>query len=433
MWRRIFGAVGGAILGMALGAAVPLFLFGLLILVGDIAASVRAENMDASQRLLFMATACAIAITCREALIWLLRGQDNDKRKFFKRTAAGLGVGVLLLGAIGAIVIVFAYSRLAEYRDGPFVYNPVLSCAIAGALAAGLLRLLEAPHDGPGAIAASGRFKAYAGRVGLVFGLGALMGLSYCLVSPVGRWAALGLLRNEPFAEGMPVSFWRHRLEGSDKQAQTKADDALRRWEEEKAPHQRVRPRFLSGRNEQVHAALGLDNVEQRDAALLALTKDPDSSNRADAIVAMAAAEPPRVAALTEVLKSEDLFTRDRAAEALAQIGPEARPAVPALLELWWRSYGGSLVEVADDIESLDPGALKVARIERYMTGSAIAGILIALPVVGVLLVLSRARRAEIDRQARWNAQPNPFEPMAETNQAPPQSGRANDGPQPAP
>jgi len=389
--------------------------------------------MDAPQRLLLMATACAIAITCREAVIWLLRGQDNDKRKFFKRTATGLGVGVLLLGAIGAILIVFADSRLAEYRDGPFVYYPVLSCAIAGALAAGLLRLLEAPHSGPGAIAASGRFKAYARRVGLVFGLGAVMGLSYCLVSPAGRWAALGLLRNEPFAEGMPVSFWRHRLGSSDQKVHQEAQFALEEWEKERAPKQRVRPRIESGRNKQLDAALGLDNVEQRDAALLALTKNPDSIICADAIRAMAAAEPPRVAALTEVLKSDDLFTRDRAAEALSQIGPEARPAVPALLELWWHSYGESLVEVADDIESLDPVALEVARIEHYMAGSAIAGILIALPVVGVVLVVSRARRAEIDRQARWTALPNPFEPRAETHQPPPQSGRANDCPQPAP
>jgi hypothetical protein len=384
MWLRISCAVGGATLGLVLGSAVPLFLFGFLFLSEDIALSVRGDRKDASELLFFMATACATAIALGEALIWLLRGQDNDKRKFFKRVGTGLGVGILLLGTIRAIATVFAHSRLAEYQNGPFVYYLVLSCAIAGALAAGLLRLLEVPHSGPGIIVISGHIKGYARRAALGLGLGALMWLSYSLLSPSGRWVALGLLSNEPFAKGMPVGFWRHRLESSDKKEVEEAKSALEEWETERVAKDWGRPRIISGRDKRLDAALALRDVEQR------------------------------VAALTEVLKSEDLFTCERAAEALAQIGPEAKPAVPALLELWWRSDGLSLVKVADAIESIEPGALKRARIERYLTRSAIAGTVMAFPVFGVLWLLSRARRAEKDWWARRRALPNPFEQMAE-------------------
>ena len=95
--------------------------------------------------------------------------------------------------------------------------------------------------------------------------------------------------------------------------------------------------------------------------------------------------DPPRIAALTEALKNDDLYTRNSAAEALAQIGPEARPAVPALIDLWWRSYGLSLVQVADDIQAIEPGALQRARLKRCLARSAIAGILLALPLFAVL------------------------------------------------
>lgn len=429
---RLLPAAGAALHGLVVATMFPLFILGFLWVGDCFFVAVSRSGISETERgdrfaFLFCAAAsCVVAVALREALIWLRGGQDNDKARFLARVATALVLGILLTGTIWAV-------RIAQaYRDDGLVWLTILPCAVAGGLASGGLELLR-PRDEQdhrrGEAGVGGRIKRYAGRVGLVVGFGSVMMLSFVLLLPAGQVVARGLLADEPFSDGMPVSYWREQLNSKDESTRDRARTALGKLDDKaKRRVELLHPRWHTDtagrvRNRRVVAALALADVEQRDAALLALAKrpqsdfrDPNFGDHYQAIEELAAARPPRVNALVELLRSDDSYTRHLAVWSLGQLGPEAKAAVPALLELWWdssRTYGGDFDVTADTIEAIEPGALRRSRAEHYLSRSAIAGAVLAVPVFGVLWWWSHLRRSDwLARQRRElsRAQPNPFE-----------------------
>jgi HEAT repeat protein len=71
------------------------------------------------------------------------------------------------------------------------------------------------------------------------------------------------------------------------------------------------------------------------------------------------------VPALVEALKDEDAILRTEAASALARIGPAAKPAVPALVEALKDDYGPAREAAAATLRALDPETAKRAAAGR--------------------------------------------------------------------
>jgi hypothetical protein len=168
------------------------------------------------------------------------------------------------------------------------------------------------------------------------------------LASPSGRYALLGLVRNEPFYDGMPASYWK---------------DEMRKWTANASSW----PRVLDGGKEAV-------------PVLIELVKGNDLWGRVLAIRALARIGPDaRDAVPTLITILEDRRPVDphdepgcvlgsdwavwpvyrEAAGALGDIGPDAIDAFPALLRLrptdGSRNYTASTVDAA--LKLIDPGA----------------------------------------------------------------------------
>ncbi len=143
----------------------------------------------------------------------------------------------------------------------------------------------------------------------LWFGIVPVVTLGATLLIPSNRYLVLGLIRNEPFQDGRPASYWIDQLKDGDPAKRQEAAAALGRMGPD-------------GRNAVPALAVALkdDSELVRANAALALSKIGSESQAA-------------VPALGEALKDAIPLIRLEAAMALHQIGPEAEVAVPALIQ----------------------------------------------------------------------------------------------------
>jgi hypothetical protein len=123
-------------------------------------------------------------------------------------------------------------------------------------------------------------------RIGILL----VSGCAVVLISPAGRYGLVGLLRNEPFYDHRPASYWK---------------DQMRAWiaNESKPP-----PAVTAW----LPRLAGTDSGPSRPRVL-------DGGKEA-------------VPVLIELVEEEDVWVRTLAIRSLARIGPEAREAVPALI-----------------------------------------------------------------------------------------------------
>jgi HEAT repeat protein len=146
-------------------------------------------------------------------------------------------------------------------------------------------------------------------RVVLWLALLAAMVVAIVLGVPASRYAALGMINQEPFYENRPLSFWQHALK-------------------DRNANLRKRAAFNLG-------CIGNDRPAVAPDLGRALS-DEDAVVRLNASLALYKMGPAARAALPELcaaLKDGDLPVRMNAAMALSRFGPDGADAVPALLE----------------------------------------------------------------------------------------------------
>ena len=173
----------------------------------------------------------------------------------------------------------------------------------------------------------------------VLVGLGIVLAVSVAIIAGVPAWrmAALGYLNNERFYRGKPASYWSQALKST---AQPPPPElaALKEGGAEavpvlidllKAPDPAVR-----GKAAQVLGSIGPEAAPAVPALSEAL-HDPDRDVRCRAARPWVTLAPRRAAvpSLIEALKDEEPVRLD-AIRALGRIGPDARPALPALLDV---------------------------------------------------------------------------------------------------
>jgi HEAT repeat protein len=185
------------------------------------------------------------------------------------------------------------------------------------------------------------------------------------LAPPQHRYYCPGLIRREPFYDGMPACYWRWQLRGWI--AQT-ADVPFWRlaWLRRLLPEPKVpsRPQVLDGGPAAVPVLIELAREEELWIRVLAVASLGRVASRAkDAVpVLIEVLSDHRTVDLSE--EPGDRWNcvplirpmHDEAAEALGHIGPEAMAAVPALLELWreyHQTHASSMVSEA--LKQIDP------------------------------------------------------------------------------
>jgi HEAT repeat protein len=210
-----------------------------------------------------------------------------------------------------------------------------------------------------------------------VFWLGLFVFITAAVVLgvPSSRYAALGMIKQEPFYDNRPVGFWLHALKDPDAATRKRAAFALG-CVCENCPG--VAPdlgQALSDEDTLVRLNASLALFKMGRAArgalpqLCATLKDPSVAVRMNAAFALARLGPEAdgaVPALIEALDDPDnrveiqyfhRSIRGEVAFALGRVGPAARAAVPALAALRHGDDPELRALAADALQEIDPDA----------------------------------------------------------------------------
>ena len=158
--------------------------------------------------------------------------------------------------------------------------------------------------------------------------LGLLL-LGAVFIVPAGRYAIIGWLRGESFYQGRPTSYWHSEL---------------REWEF----HVIARP-MAKWPPEWCYGWL----CEEK-RGLLDRLMDPEWQAYEQGLSPLLMGDPDALPVLMVLLKSEQPAIRHQAVFGLGRIGPQARPALPLLLEMW--QHGQNKIEITDGLEEYDFG-----------------------------------------------------------------------------
>jgi HEAT repeat protein len=165
-----------------------------------------------------------------------------------------------------------------------------------------------------------------------------------CSVAFLFLWASHTAAADNASYEGQPASYWIRAIGSGDEHSRLDAATALRylglnATGENREQLKAAVPALVAALKDpneilRARAALALGNIDPVVAIapmLYALTDT--TSVRVSAVYALARAGPAAVPALTQALTNDDQRVRSGAAEALRDIGKEAKPTVPALKE----------------------------------------------------------------------------------------------------
>jgi hypothetical protein len=164
--------------------------------------------------------------------------------------------------------------------------------------------------------------------------------LAGALALPGVRWPLWGWLRGEAFYKGRPTSYWSRQIQDYARQADF---------------YNRHRPPSMQPEGVNVPAT-PVDSLR----CVCGL-----SYHVAPLPYPFEAKGPAATPALTELLRDGDPYVRRYAADCLGDLGPVAKPAVPALLALY-RDEGlpGSVRDTAAQaLKQIDPQAAAEARV----------------------------------------------------------------------
>jgi HEAT repeat protein len=189
------------------------------------------------------------------------------------------------------------------------------------------------------------------------------------LLSP-GRDFVHGVVNNEAFASGRPLSYWVRQLSDNDSSNRRAAIDAIGHMGRDASA---AVPALASiAKSDDIAlrtwaVSNGLEKIGPAAVPTLCdMMKDQDRRLRTIAIIAVGHIGPEAkvaVPSLVKALKDEFPLTRAMAANALGDMGSAAKDAVPALIEALQDKNGGVRNEASLALKKIDPKALSKATI----------------------------------------------------------------------